>query len=604
MKEKLIDLFGAAVKEVNNLSARDINRIQTLSIQTGYIIHPDCYNYTVLRWLLGKNINLNSTFYKTWQDVTEKSRFELYIDQITSYAINYGLNGNFDMNDHDYSMVPDIRKYKLITPITKEEMFDKCKNLVYKNIAMDQITIEAVCDYIAENYIEQNFDIDNVNVREAQVILCDKLNIFPKDKFSLLRYLVYKSTHSSELIKSKQMINRIKVGVCSLNNLAEEDLIKLSSIFYRFKPIFLAFKSQSPSNAKVINKIRRLAKKYHQPMKIGFWESVINTPMSEKSLKERLAADKPSSFKLITLIQTIRENRMLIGSETRYKLYRIRNNNIWVDNIGIPPALDIKYNWWDVLDTVLYNELVDRLKSKACAVKFNTDLKLACPTSEKDFIGNIPFGSYYHMKKNNMVGIYWKEEWGTRDFDLSFVDYNGTKYGWNARFYDEADQTSKIIYSGDMTSANPEASEVIYISSDCPNGIFKVNRYSGVDGSKYILSIAQSKVSKLSKNYMIDPNTIKFQTEILSDKREQVVGFVVDGYLYISKYDLADVQISKSFGTKEIIDILRRKTAARIDLEQLLIDAGFKPMVRGSKTNPIELDLTELNKDTLINLFS
>lgn len=605
--KQLIDLFGVVVKEVNNLSQEQIQILRTRAAQLGYIIHPDCYNKTVLSWIMDKDLNLNATFYKNWGDITSRSRWELYIDQTISYIQNYCLNGNFDMNDNDYTAVPDIRKYKLIIPITKEDMLIKCENLLSHNIALNTNTISIVCSYIIKNYNKKTFNIDTVKVKEAQVVLCDALNILPKDKFNLLRYMVYKSTGSSELIKSDQMLSKIRMGKpFLLNSLKETDLINLASIFYRFKPIFLAFKHQTRINKPIINEIRRLAKKYHQPMRIGFWESIVNTPMPINKLKERLIIDKPSNFKLITLIQTIRENRILIGSSTRYKMYKIRNNNVWIDNMDTPPALDLKYDWWDDLEEILYKELVERLKKKACTVKFHPTLKLACPTSEKNFIGNIPFGSFYNMLNHNMVGIYWKEEWGTRDFDLSFISYDGYKYGWNSRYYDHQSlELADIIYSGDMTRANPEASEVIYIRQNCPNGIFKVNRYSGSSDSKYILTISQSEVQELPRNYMVDPNTIDFQTEIYSSsKTEQIVGFVIDKKLYISNIDFGNMRVSNKFGTKEMIDILMRKNASRIDLEQLLLDAGFKPMKRGSKTNPIQLDLTDLNKDTLIGLIS
>ena len=172
-----------------------------------------------------------------------------------------------------------------------------------------------------------------------------------------------------------------------------------------------------------------------------------------------------------------------------------------------------------VLQKVLYDELVNRMRTKACAVKLPKELKLVCPTSEKSFIGNIPFGSYFDMTNHNMIGIYWREEWGTRDFDLSLLDYNGYKIGWDGDFY-----LNNVVYSGDMTMANPEASEVIYIKSDCPDGMIKVNRYSGSANSKYMFMVAQSAVSSLPRNYMVDPNTIKFQTEVTSkDKSEQIL---------------------------------------------------------------------------------
>ena len=112
MDTRLIDFFKVALVDSN--TALDPKVINQTAMKRGYIIHPDCCTDDVSIWLDDQEVNYNATFYKTWKDITSKSRLELAIDQLISYAINYGLDGNFDMNDKDYSLVPDIRKYKVI----------------------------------------------------------------------------------------------------------------------------------------------------------------------------------------------------------------------------------------------------------------------------------------------------------------------------------------------------------------------------------------------------------------------------------------------------------------------------------------------------------
>jgi hypothetical protein len=199
-----------------------------------------------------------------------------------------------------------------------------------------------------------------------------------------------------------------------------------------------------------------------------------------------------------------------------------------------------------------------------------------------------------------MIGIYWREEWGTRDFDLSFMSYSGSKIGWNSQFYNDE---KSLIYSGDMTHADPEASEVLYVRSGCPNGMIKVNRYSGGEGSKFVLMVAQSPVDSLSRNYMVDPNTIKFETEIISKDRESFVGFVNDNHLYMCDFKSGDSQVSSVMTTDQYGDVLARKAKSFIDLKKLLEDAGFKIRKRVTTSSPIDLDLSGLKKDDLIQLF-
>lgn len=609
----LIEYFGVALKEADKLSADRHNELLKLAAKTGYIVHPDCCNSSVLRWLRTKDVNMNSTFYKTWDDVTKRSRFQLYIDQIVSYAINYGMGGNFNMNDGDYSLVPDIRKYKVILPVTERELFEKCRDVLYSGIALKDATSSALCNFVASLY-KKYFNLGLISVdfiknKEAQVKICDTLKIVPNDKFNLLRYMVYKSIGSAVLIKDKATIYKIEKhasgSAFDMSKLSKENIEDLSSIFYRFKPIFLAFKKQMTTNHAVVNKIRKLAKVNHRPLITGFWESVVNKPVSLETLQKRLETDRPTNFKLITVIQSIRENRLLFGAQSRYKMYIVRNGKVWVDQLENPNIIDTKYDWWDILEEVLYKTLVERLKEKACTVKFPTDLNLTCPTSEKNFVGNIPFGSNYNMTEHNMVSVYWKNEWGTNDFDLSFTDYSGMKVGWNSAFYN---RNHNVIYSGDMTNADPEAAEVIYFKKGCPNGMIKINRYWGEPNSKFIFSVAQNEVSTLPHNYIVDPNTIKFQTEVVSGaKMEQMLGFVNDNRLYICTFDTNNARVSGASTMakdEDIAEILNRKCRSFVDLKKLLLDAGFKERKRGTKENPIELDLTDLKKDTLIDLFA
>lgn len=613
MDINLIEYFGVALKESDKLSADRHNELLKLAAKTGYIIHPDCCNASVLRWLRTKDVNMNSTFYKTWDDVTKRNRFQLYIDQIVSYAINYGIGGNFNMNDGDYSLVPDIRKYKVILPVTERELFEKCRDVLYSGIALKDATSSALCNFVASLY-KKYFNLGLISVdfiknKEAQVKICDTLKIVPNDKFNLLRYMVYKAIGTAVLIKDKSTIYKIERHIggsaFDMSKLSKENIEDLSSIFYRFKPIFLAFKKQMTANHAVVNKIRKLAKVNHRPLTTGFWESVVNHPVSLEMLKTVLETTPPSNFKLITVIQSIRENRLLFGAQSRYKMYIVRNGKVWVDQLGVPNVIDAKYDWWDILEEVLYKTLVERMKEKACTVKFPTDLNLTCPTSEKNFVGNIPFGSNYNMTEHNMVSVYWKNAWGTNDFDLSFTDYSGMKIGWNSDFYNSK---RDVIYSGDMTNADPEAAEVIYFKKGCPNGMIKINRYWGEPNSRFIFSVAQNEVSTLPHNYMVDPNTIKFQTEVISGaKMEQMLGFVNDNRLYICTFDTNNARVSGAStmaNDEDIAEILNRKCRSFVDLKKLLLDAGFKERKRGTKENPIELDLTDLKKDTLIDLFA
>ena len=596
MDIRLIDYFGVALgvdtKDEIKSDPREVNNRAT---RVGYIVHPDCCTKSVMEWLDCQSVNYNSTFYQNWSSVLEKDRFELFIDQIIHYACAYELGVSVTPNDQDYSMVPEIKNYKVIMPITVDDLSERVKDMLRSGIALKGETLDTLIRFISTQDIK--VDPDEIKNREAQIHICAILNITPQDPIQLLHYIYYKATGETMIVKDAGCKNRVYWGnPFDMTQLTDEQLEGLASIFFRFKPVFMGLKTKK--NAHTINRIRRMADARHKPMSVGFWESIVNTPTDYDAVLRRLEKDKPTSFKLIRLIQAIKENRLKIGG-TGHSMYTIRNGKVWLKALPEYPALDPRYDWWDALETILYRELVNRLKDKACVVRFPKDLHLACPTSEKTFVGNIPWGSYYDMTQNNIVGIYWRDEWGAQDLDLSFITFSGLKLGWNSQYH----AGDELIYSGDVVRACPEAAECFFIRQNSPNGLIKVNMYNGRDGSTFKFMVAQDDtVTKIHKNYMVDPNTIVFQTET-QITGEKMIGYVLDNRLCICELQTGSSRVS-SASVGEWQETLKRKMNSFVDLKQLLLDAGFKERKRPSKDNPIELDLTDLDKDTLTKLFS
>jgi hypothetical protein len=233
---------------------------------------------------------------------------------------------------------------------------------------------------------------------------------------------------------------------------------------------------------------------------------------------------------------------------------------------------------------------------------------LTCPSSEKNFVGDIPFGSYFPMKANSFFGVYWKNDWGTRDFDLSFIDMNGNKIGWNSSYYS---MDNDIIFSGDITNAPNGASEVVLCQKNCPDGIINLNRYSGEDGSKFRFFFGTG--NKNTKNwkrtgYMVDPNHIKVRTDCVSDTCQQSLGMTYNNRVYLMNLGVAGGRVSMR--NDDIIEALQRKVDTYVDLKSILLRAGFEDYDKIDLTDPdnegveVELDLTDIKRDTLITLFS
>lgn len=615
---RLIELFGVSVKNDNTSEFVDFFDLNVKAIKSGYFIHPDICNKDTLAFVKAQKVNHNSTFYKDWTDVVSKNRFEIFLDQFRHYASTYGTGfsqaGNgYVPNDGDESEVPDVTKYKIILPCTKEEMFEKCMTMICSGIAIDSNDVEVLCDYI---YVNRGLgiDVNNIKNREAQVILCDRLGQYPTDKFALLKFIVYKTTGQSMIIQNVDTVSKIENSKTPFifSKLTDEQLTSLSSIFLRYKNIFLAFKHTSKGNNRpYINRLRRLAAKNHRPMKTGLWERVLTDETALEEARERVG--ELTNFKIVALMQAIRENLWKCDESLKgmcsKSMYVVRNGKVWIkDNSeAVSRTPDSKMIYWSRLYDILKETLVRNLSGKATTVKFPVDCVLTCPTSTKNFVGNLPMGSYYDMETSNYFGIYWKEDWGTQDFDLSFISEFGEKIGWNCEWRSSDDN---VIFSGDMTSAKPEATEVMYCGNKMPDGVIKVNRYCGEVGSTFKLFFGSEKINRKSFNsgYMVDPNTVKMTTMVTSQDLEQMVGLVHDGRAYVLNVRTGNRRVSYG-GPEDMFKVFVRKAQCFVRLKDILLEAGFTEWAEDLRTvddEPVEvgLDLTCLNKDTLISLFA
>lgn len=567
-------------------------RVNSLAAQCGYLVHPDCCTNDVLEWLRTQYINPNSTFYKSWNDIVSKSRAELALDQILHYMSTYGTDFTATpyVPNNDPEIIP-YNTYKIILPITEEELYKKCLGMLTSGIALSNETIDILLEFVEPHIpVIQEFPIDDIKNKEAQARLCKDLGITPKEKFALLRYIVYSTTGSAMIIQNKATIagikNHVRYGMAfDFSKLSKEQITSLSSIFLRFKNIFLAFKGGK--NSAVINKMRRLAVKTHTPLQKSFWDTVVSTPCTKVEIQRHL--HEINTFRKVSLYQATMERMQ----ESDSRLFIIRNQKSFVKKEQM-----VMNNYHLILATVLRNSIIEDLKSKKCAVRFTENLNIACPTSEKNFIGNLPIGSSFNIVNDALIGIYWREEWGTRDFDLSFTSKTGSKVGWNAAYR----RGSDIIFSGDMTSANPEATEIIMAKNPELRGIFQINRYYGKEGSKFRFFYADEKVETLHRNYMVDPNSIKVSVEMTSDSStQQALAIINEGKVSFMNLGNGSSIVSSGRYSAEYFNILCTKTNCFLSLKEVLLDAGFW---EATEEDENVLDLNDLQKDTLIKLFS
>lgn len=615
--------FGDGVTSV--FSAEDRTDMMKDGIKRGYLIHPACDASYIAHFLATRDMQYNSTFYKTWNDVTNKSRFDLFVDQVLHYMTTYGTD--FSMEAYLPNVNPEepaFNTYKAISPISLYDLYIKCLGMLQAGIALKSDTVAVLTDYII-TYARMNDidpDIDSIKNREAMIILCDALGLLPRNGDRLFAHIIYKTTGQTMIIKNRDTRTRIQMRMNSggyeikkmWKSLNDGQMIALAGIYNRYKELFLSFKNHRDAEMnKIINKIGHLSKKHHKPMTRGFWETLL----AKETYNPAEVAEKAktaTNFKLIQVMQSIRE-RLLLAAGMGDNLYIVRNGKIFMKENKYC-VINSKYFNWEEIYQILKDQLVENLSKKACTVRFSDKFNLACPTSEKNFIGDVPMGSYATLENEGVFGIYWKDEWGTRDFDLSYHDIAGNRIGWNSSYYNDKQD---IVYSGDITSAPDGANELMQFKNGCPDGVIFVNRYYGDPNSKFKLFFGKDDakyhtawdMDLIGSYYMVDPNKVILETMVTqTDASEMMVGVILDNKVHFVTLSCGYTQVAQAtrrlngkrqVDTEGLTQMLKRKAMAMIDLKEILLAAGF---TEPKKDETPEIDLGTLDRSTLIELFS
>lgn len=579
----MIEALRLFQKEVDctktSLSFKELN---LLAIKKGYLVTEKACTKDTLSYISTIAVNPNSTFYKSWNDVISKSRYELLEDQIKHYLSTYGTNYTetpYIPNDNS-AIIPQIEDYTVISTITSKEAISRILSLLSSGIALSTQVVQDSSALLAKlNYVLTSQELQQIKNKEFKTNYYAYNKIVPDSPIEVVRVLLYLAINKTLLIKNKETIQAIKEGnkINLSKFITHTNIHKIASVFYRYKPIFLAFKYSSTNNS-IVNKLRKLAPIENKPLSKQFWTNALSTnPLPQEQLKH---LKELTNFQIISLIEEIRVRKL-----TTIRPYLVRNGKLFIRDNYIAQT--------EMSEYTLYNELVSRLSAKACRVVLPTFINLTAPKSEKSFIGNFPLFSSIKMDKNFIVGIYWKDIWGTDDFDISFQSISNELVRWNADY-----RSNGIVYSGDMTSANPEATELLYFPQEYNKaGIIKCNRYNGERNSSYNLFVAKEAITDMHLNYMVNPNNILARIALTSDSIENTIGLIANKQFYFANIQTGKSAVSKS--SLEYIKYFKETISAHIDLKTLLSDAGFTIV-----DSECDIDLSSPNKVDIINLLA
>ncbi len=400
------------------------------------------------------------------------------------------------------------------------------------------------------------------------------------------RYIIYRASGQSLLVKSKDLINEIK-GT-NFNPAAQFNkfgLEKLAQIFNRFKPLFLAFKKQCP---KTINKIAKLSKKHHKPL--------ISNPLNEVTQRKLSIEDKKwlDNATLFALFKALSACYTRKSGQDNF-VYRIRNGKSWVMENKIRKSIN-KFNYNFIL-----NYLKDRFNLEGKKVFVPKNIKYALPTSEKMFVGNIPTGTKFYAKKM-AVGIYWEDSWGAKDLDLSGINI-GKKVGWNSIYNQNGGQ---LMFSGDITSAPNGAVEYLYANKGFKEPtLIQNNVYYGKNDCEYKIIIGEG--DRISKQYMMNPDNLFVDIQCQSIQKQTILGIFIpkkDKQCFVVlNFGAGHLRVSGYSNITEIaIKALYQQWNKSFSFNKLIKLLGAE-IVDEPNNSDIDLSLGNLEKDSFIKLF-
>jgi hypothetical protein len=585
---KTLKLFNAVVAKESGNSAPFIS-------EEGFIIEPAALwaKDRIIAYYQHETLNgnaLNKTFHKSWAKIKNSSRYELFVEQVTHYMSTYGS----DFQDEVYIPnevldLPDVKiTYKVVRAYSTDEMTKKCLSLLKSGIALTEETVDDIISVLTDELNYTFTGKEGIRNKEAIVKIAESHGVFPNDPTEFLRYVIYRTTDTTLLIKNPMLIHAIKDSSYNPSvDFKKFGLERLAEIFNRFKPLFLAYKTRCP---KTINKISKLSKKHHKPL--------VSNPLNEVTHRLLMPEDAHwlDNATVYALFKALSATYTRMNGQDAF-LYRIRNGKSWAAQNIAPQELTNAANHEFILQY-----MVKRCSLEGTKIFIPKNVKYALPTSEKMFVGNIPTGTRFYGKKL-AVGIYWENSWGANDLDLSGLNIGG-KVGWNSQYnYDEG----SLMYSGDLTDASNGAVEYLYANKGLNEPTLVMNSvYSGDPECGY--KIIVGKGDKISHDYMMNPENLFMETTCKSVQQTSILGIIIpkkDKQCFVLlNFGAGNARVSGNSETTNIATkALYQQWSKPLSFNKIAKLLGAE-LVEQKEAATIDLSLDNLEKDSFVKLLT
>lgn len=598
MSESSLKLFGLV--PIN----RGAKGQPALIPEYGVVVSPlAVYDLRNIRAWLKKNgvgdAERNSAFWQDWQTIRQMSDFEMRVDQLLHYFSTYGLEmWGIDAVKEGYVYVPasifhqnHSTALKVITAVEPQELIDRCFAMLNSGMALSQDTVMDIINVLSECGYVITGDEEIAN-REAEVYFYDLSGKLPRQSTKLFRYLIFYFTAGQTMvIKDKKTLETIEALARPMPALDEGHLIVLAESFNRYKDLWMAIKSANKKNRPIVNRITKLSKVHHKPMK----QNVLNSLTSRiySVYEVQLAAENATIFQLVRVVNALR----LRDAEPAGMVYRIRNSRIWTTLTPPKPTGGQVKKY----EEILINEIQRRLLDVKVYIPNGVDYSI--PTSEKSFVGNVPEGTILRFPKNGevlLVGIHWDNE--DTDLDLR-AESSDVSIGWNTSF---RTRSRGIMHSGDMTRApHPHgASEWLYFQDLDATYNVKVNIFRAGRGydSTMKFMIGRSKTTDVKNNHRMSPDDVLVSYTVHLDEKETYLGMVFADRNALCLYMGTATSGRGRVGRFNKYDDIQQDYA-KLKIATALRLSDIVQTVTDPKDATVDLSLEKLSKDSFLALF-
>ena len=431
-------------------------------------------------------LQLKSSFYKTWQEHDDRGEVGRFVDQMLHYIGTYCFRVCLEPNDVELTGDDRVMKHFItIEVLEKKEIVNKLTNLFESGIALESQDIDAAIAAFID------YSLTNVNLKnkEMMIRLARDYAIMPKDASYVIRIMYDIATNGAQYIKSRRALRAVEfalkqgdsryygferfeqkrrellreVSSVLVNAVATYGVEELGKTFRQHKATWLVFrKYMDKYDRSLINKIKRASEKNHIK---GHTETYAT--MNEKAFTKFVK--NATIYQLVTIINYF--NRL--ETETDYELYRVRNGLPFVKEVSNRKVVDCSMRRAFV-ESEMKTRYAEKFADQKWYLPKGLDVKM--PTSMKNFVGEYPMYTSYEVDGNNQqlqFGIAWAGDHPHQhiDIDLHAVSANGNHIGWNSR------HASGMTHSGDMTSVNAFglAAEYVKINRQVADDVILLN---------------------------------------------------------------------------------------------------------------------------------